>query len=159
MGVPEKPENYSAETMIRNAESWKRRQVIKLAAHIWKNNWSVFGPLRKVGRCGSTKLIKGYVRRRMEVIDEQEINNVAQLLHQICLKESSSEIAISIILSFGAWAVHPLHSKFQDVKVPICFLYGTYDWMSRATADQLQKDGQLQEGSSVHTISLAGHQL
>ena len=25
VGVPEKPEGYSAETMIRNAESWKRR--------------------------------------------------------------------------------------------------------------------------------------
>ena len=81
VGLPEKPEGYSPETMIRNAESWKRRSVIRFAAHVWRNNWSVFGPLRKIGRCGAKRLLKGYVRRRMEVIDEQEIGDVAELLH------------------------------------------------------------------------------
>ena len=43
--------------------------------------------------------------------------------------------------------------------MPVCFLYGQWDWMSRATADKMAEAGLLKDGSVVRTVEKAGHHL
>ena len=64
-----------------------------------------------------------------------------------------------MILEPGAWAKYPLIDVMDKVPVPIGFIYGDSDWMSRTPADQLINDGVLKEGSKAYTVEGAGHQL
>jgi len=64
-----------------------------------------------------------------------------------------------MILAPGAFARHPLVDVIHNVPVKTCFLYGSYDWMTRGVADKLKDEGKLKEGSEVHTIENAGHQM
>jgi len=54
---------------------------------------------------------------------------------QIILREVSSEKCISYILQPGAWAYQPLNEKLKQIKIPINFMYGKSDFMSRNIPD------------------------
>ncbi len=71
----------------------------------------------------------------------------------------SSESCITMKLAPGAWARHPLVDVIDQVPVKACFLYGSYDWMTRGVADKLLEEGKLKQGSEVHTVPNAGHQM
>jgi hypothetical protein len=42
-----------------------------------------------------------------------------------------------MILKMGAWGRDPLEFKLKDLIIPVLFLYGEYDWMTRDTPDRL----------------------
>ena len=75
------------------------------------------------------------------------------------MRPESSLKCIFQILEAGAWAVQPIKEKLPLINVPICFIYGDTDWISRSTADELKQKGRLKEGSEVHSVSNSGHNL
>jgi pimeloyl-ACP methyl ester carboxylesterase len=42
-----------------------------------------------------------------------------------------------MILKVGAWARDPLEFKIKDLNIPILFLYGEYDWMTKDVPDRM----------------------
>ena len=75
---------------------------------MWERNYSPFSILRYTGYYTSSRLIKSYVNRRMKIENENEKINLKELLLQVNLRRKSSEVATTMILSFGAWAREPI---------------------------------------------------
>ena len=42
-----------------------------------------------------------------------------------------------MILKVGAWARDPLEFKLKDLNIPVFFLYGEYDWMTKDVPELL----------------------
>lgn len=121
VGLPEKPEDFSIENLVNRTDSKLGKIGIKFAYHVWENNWPMFGVLRKASTSRSKKILGNYVRNRMELEDEEEQEAMIELFHQVMTRDCSSEVAISMILEFGAYARQPLHSKLPDLQIPVCF--------------------------------------
>ena len=56
-----------------------------------------------------------------------------------------------------AFAVDPLCHKLPNLKIPIAFMYGEYDWVSQACAEQMIGEGKIE--GEVFTTSQSGHHL
>ena len=81
------------------------------------------------------------------------------LLLQAVMRPCSSEVAITMVLKFGAYAREPLINHIPLLKMRVSFLYGDSDWMDRDAADDLFEQGGVKEGSAVVTVPDAGHNL
>ena len=138
-------------------ESATRRFFFRRAANMWESNYSIFSILRCGGYYTSSKLLKSFVERRTKLENEQEKENYKELLLQANLRNKSSEVAITMILGFGAWAREPILFLLQEIGMPIGFFYGSYDWMSRAYPDSLLEQGLLSDGTSIFTVEDSGH--
>ena len=56
------------------------------------------------------------------------------------LRKKSSETGITVILGPFAYARKPLIERVEQLKMPIAFMYGEFDWMERETADNLLRE-------------------
>ena len=102
---------------------------------LWDNNFTPFGPLRFAGSLGTKAFLNFYLGRRMKSItDEEELADMKSYLHQIFLRPASGELALTTILSPGAWAKSPLLFRLPTLQVPVSFFYGEFDWMDATPA-------------------------
>lgn len=81
VGIPEKPEDFTVENLVNKTDSKLGKLGIKVAYHVWENNWPMFGVLRKSSGYRSRKILGGYVRNRMELEDEDEQEAMIELFH------------------------------------------------------------------------------
>ena len=158
VGIQPKPETFSVEN-IAQKQSATRAFMIRRAGGMWESHYSPFSVLRGMGWYAANKLLTGYVNRRLLLDSEQEKEAFKNLLVQITMRDKSSEVAITTILEFGAWARHPMRDRIKEISVPICFLYGDVDWMNRSVADGCVERGEVLPGSFVATVEQAGHHL
>ena len=131
-GVVIKPENFSyKKAKIKG----KQKFVFKIAKRAWKNKWSPFGIMRKSGSLIGKQLIKFYMNRRMRssLSGDEEFDHLLNYLHQIFMREGSTEYAIYICFELGMWAKNPLEKDTvlgnPEIQIPISFFYGDQDWM------------------------------
>ena len=75
---------------------------------LWDWHMSPFTVLRSMGYYGANKMLNGYVRRRLNLDSEAEKEAFKELLLQCNMRDISSEICITILLEFGAWARIPM---------------------------------------------------
>jgi len=159
VGVPKKPESFDLQKIIEKQGSGTGRFVMRQAVSMWDNGWTPSLVMRGIGYFPAKKLATKFVESRMELETEEEREAMSELVVQTSMKPVSSMVCITIILMAGAWAHHPIRERLPEITVPICFMYGDRDWMGRASADNLLAAGRLREGSEVHTIINAGHQM
>lgn len=159
VGVPPKPENFNVETIANRQASRTAAFMFRRIHQLWDYNIGVFTILRKSGYYGANRMLRGFVNRRLRLESPEESEACKELLLQTNLRDISSEVCITMILGFGAFARIPLEPKLPDLTMPVCFLYGQWDWMSRASADKLMDAGKLKHGSMVSTIEKSGHHL
>ena len=53
------------------------------------------------------------------------------------MRKKSSEIAITQVLAFRAYARKPLSERLHLLQMPVIFMHGEYDWVTRESADRL----------------------
>lgn len=63
-----------------------------------------------------------------------EANVFKDYFYHIAAAPGSGEFALRHILAPGAWAHDPLEERLMQLKVPVTFIYGEYDWMNPAAA-------------------------
>lgn len=68
VGIPEKPEDYSYENLVRRQTTFTRRMGIKLMIKLWDNSYSPFSVLRFGGNFGTSKFLNMYLRNRMKCL-------------------------------------------------------------------------------------------
>lgn len=85
--------------------------------------------LKKTGLMDRT--MDQYVRNKLKVTDENEVNLLVKMSILTCTRPESSEIAITMLLKWGAFAREPLCHKLADLVMPQHYFYGERDWMSK----------------------------
>ena len=93
--------------------------------------------IRAAGSLLADNWIGKYVNNRMIVNTQEERDAVKNLIHQMVMRSCSSEVAITMILKFGAYAREPLVNFLPKLKMKVAFLYGDQDWMDREMPDQM----------------------
>lgn len=111
------------------------------------------------GSLAANNMLGKYIDNRMPFQTKEEKDCVKSLLHQTVMKPCSSEVAVTMILKFGAYAREPLINLLPNLQMKVAFLYGDQDWMDQDPADELLSFGHLKDGSSVVTVPQAGHNL
>lgn len=159
VGVPESPNNFNAETIAENMESGSKKLFVKQIGKSWENHTSPFSIMRAGGSITANKLLERYVNNRITLDSKEEKDQMRDLLHQAVMRPCSSEVAITMVLKFGAYAREPLIHLIPNLKMKVSFLYGDMDWMDRDAADKLYNEGSLKRGSAVVTVPNAGHNL
>ena len=76
---------------------------------------------------------------------------------QIFMRPKSGELAIFQLLAPRAYPRVPLCHELPKLKIPIAFMYGVSDWVSREPADVLVKEGKVQ--GEVFMTKDSGHHL
>ena len=81
---------------------------------------------------------KGLMRRiRSDAMTEPEKEEMIEYILQICMRDKSSEVAVFNLLAPLGYSVDPLSNKLHKLSIPIAFMYGEYDWVSREAGDKL----------------------
>ena len=165
VGVCKKPDNYDFST--------NKSTFASIVRSAWKNKWSPFGILRNSGSLIGNSLIKKYISRRMkDSLSPEEQQDMLKYMHQIFMREGSTEYAIFICFEIGLWALNPLESETRlgnpDIAIPISFYYGDSDWMDhrggRRVVDKnifkYSNEATEDKGmSQVHIINESDHHL
>ena len=113
------PESRKLENIIESSESTKRKLSMKMIGSLWETHHvSPFAVARTGGYYGANKLMTNYVNRRFKISQEEKIA-IKNLLLQTNMQNQSSEVAITMILQFGAWARYPQVNQIKHVSVPI----------------------------------------
>lgn len=73
------------------------------------------------------------------------------------MRKKSSEISITQVLAFRAFARKPLSEKLHELQMPVTFMHGEYDWVTSESAQELINQGKVQ--GCVNMISDSGHHL
>jgi cardiolipin-specific phospholipase len=132
-GVCAKPEDFDVKKMRFKDGRGPPKFIRKIASSAWSNKWSPFGVMRKSGSLFGSFLIKKYVNGRMGNLPENEREDLRSYLHQIFMRDGSSEYAIFICFEPGMWPINPLENSDRlgnsDFPIPVSFFYGDVDWM------------------------------
>ena len=64
--------------------------------------------MRAGGSLAAGNMLGKYINNRMTIASQEEKDCVKNLLHQSIMKPCSSEVAITMVLKFGAYAREPL---------------------------------------------------
>jgi len=64
--------------------------------------------MRKSGALLGKRLIKGYLSKRMSMLPPEEFDSMLNYMHQIFMKDGSSEYAIFTCFHLGMYAINPL---------------------------------------------------
>lgn len=115
VGVPPKPDGFSVETLAQRQTSKTAAFAFRRMGQLWDYNIGVFTLLRKSGYYGANKLLTGFVNRRLKLPNPEEAEACKELLLQTNLRDLSSEVAITIILGFGAFARIPLENRIPEL--------------------------------------------
>ena len=73
------------------------------------------------------------------------------------MRPKSSEICLWRLLGPAGYAAVPLCQLLPDLGIPIAFMYGEYDWMSREPADKLISEKKVE--GEVFQTGASGHHL
>ena len=73
------------------------------------------------------------------------------------MRKKSSEVAITQVLAFRAYARRPLSERLHLLQMPTTFMHGEYDWVTRESADRLIAENKVQ--GCVFTVPNGGHHL
>lgn len=73
------------------------------------------------------------------------------------MKPKSGELCIYQLLAPRAYPRVPLCRELPKLSIPIAFLYGSHDWVSREPAEALVKEGKVQ--GEVFVTKESGHHL
>ena len=71
----------------------------------------------------------------MRLNNDEQKTALANYIHQLMVRKKSSEIAITQILAFRLRARQPLCERFTEMKMPVAFMHGEYDWVTHESAD------------------------
>lgn len=115
--------------------------MIKQVGSQWEKHTSPFSIMRMGGSLTAGKMLEKYVNNRITLASEEEKESMKDLLHQTVMRPCSSEVAITMVLKFGAYAREPLLYILPKLKVKVSFLYGDQDWMDSDVADNLLISG------------------
>lgn len=125
--------------------------------------WTPFDFYRMSGQFfGRRGLYNGLKRRVDPAIFEggdEEINNLTTYVYQMMVRKKSSELCLGRLMAPFAYtwvALEPLLPQLKD-KMPMAFIYGEFDWVNRAPADNLIEKGLIQ--GEVFQTENSGHHL
>jgi len=128
----------------------RKSAAARYGAQWFENNWSsfTFSPAdfyRTLGYSMSKIIFKnGLMRRvRSDAMTEPEKEALIEYILQMTMREKSSEISIFNLLAPMGFSVSPLCHTLPNLNIPIAFMYGEYDWVSRDVADKLVLDGKV----------------
>ena len=155
VGLPSPPEGYDQKKRIEMMK--KRGMRFKVAATAWENNWSMWSILRAMGYYGAKNVLGRFVGRRCNIKNEDEKAAMTEILVQTAMRNKSSEVCITMILMSGALARYPCGERIPELKMPVGFMYGKSDWMTKSHAEKLLD--RLDQKSKVYVVKNAGHQL
>ena len=70
-----------------------------------------------------------------ESLSKEEFDDMLEYMHQIFMREGSTEYAIFICFKLGMFAVNPLETDDRlgnpEFSIPVSFFYGDLDWMDQ----------------------------
>jgi pimeloyl-ACP methyl ester carboxylesterase len=66
---------------------------------------------------------------------------------------------VTILLRPDRHSVLPSQGRIHELKVPILFLFGKYDWCESTHYYQLKESDSLKKGSDIKYVENAGHGL
>jgi len=114
-----------------------------------------------VGYRVTKRFVKNGLERRLrsDIFTEEEAEHFIEWVIQMGMRDKSSELAVFQLLAPLAFAEQPLCLKLPDLKgkIPIAFIYGEYDWVTRECADKMLAEGKID--GEVFITSLSGHHL
>lgn len=162
-GVCQKPEGFDLSKIPKGQgpPGW----VKKIATSAWKNKWSPFGLMRKSGSWVGKKMTNFYISRRLaNVLTEEEREHLLVYMHQVFMRDGSTEYAIFICFELGMYAVHPLERGDRlgnpALDLPISFFYGDVDWMDYRGGERIVKVNKYADGlSHVYIVQNSDHHM
>ncbi|CCI42566.1 unnamed protein product [Albugo candida] len=160
-GVPRPP---SFEERKKKIQSHFMYRVADLA---WRSGVTPMTITRAAGPYGP-KLVQRILERRISLMPPNsamrngaiEIQELADYMYQNWALKASGERLIATHLAPGALAVRPLIDELtpKNIKMPITFIYGEYDWMDYHHGLEIIEKFQAQGlSASLHRVEDAGH--
>ena len=73
--------------------------------------------------------------------DEREL--FIEWIVQVGMRPKSTETCVFKLLAPMAFSNEPLGPKLEQLNIPIYFMYGEWDWMTRDVADKLIEEGKV----------------
>ncbi|KAG6961715.1 hypothetical protein JG687_00007554 [Phytophthora cactorum] len=166
-GVPHPPPPPDPKTEEGKAtnRSWLRRMVFSA----WENGVTPMSLARFVGPYGP-KLVQNVVHRRTSFMSEGsamrdgrvDLNELGEYIYHNWALKPSGERAMTTHLAPGAHAVRPLVDTLlpENVKMPLTFIYGEYDWMDYRNGlgivDRFKEKGR---AADLYRVPNGGHQM
>ncbi|KAF1787304.1 Alpha/Beta hydrolase fold [Phytophthora cactorum] len=166
-GVPHPPPPPDPTTEEGKAtnRSWLRRMVFSA----WENGVTPMSLARFVGPYGP-KLVQNVVHRRTSFMSEGsamrdgrvDLNELGEYIYHNWALKPSGERAMTTHLAPGAHAVRPLVDTLlpENVKMPLTFIYGEYDWMDYRNGlgivDRFKEKGR---AADLYRVPNGGHQM
>lgn len=145
-GVGRKPDDWAPPASLQSP--WTvRGQLYRLAVAAWEGGITPGGIIRTLGPYGK-RMVEGYTRRRFQSrghhFTEDEVQAFQAYMYHVLAAPGSGEFALNKILEPFAFPRAPLEDRMHELKVPITFVYGQYDWMDPKAAarvcDSLEKE-------------------
>jgi len=159
VGIPNKPEgyNFDEDAAKKIGKSRTKKLLLRFAKYMYRKKVSPFSIMRKSSRLIAPCFLKGYMKRRLSMIEGKENKVLGNHLYQILMRKGSGEYALLHILELGAWAVSPLQARLVDITVPVTFLFGDVDWMDPTAAYALVD--KVSVPLNVEIVAGCGHHL
>jgi cardiolipin-specific phospholipase len=133
-----------------------RRKMPGWIGHVWDWNLTPQWLVRASGPLGS-RLVGGYVQRRMNHLPEEERATFHKYMYHITTLSGSGEYSLAHLLAPGAFARKPLMTRLANVRVPVTFIYGELDWMDYRHAAVASK--RMDVPTKIERIPAGGHHM
>jgi cardiolipin-specific phospholipase len=153
LGIPAPPGELSPKEWMKK-RSWGIRTVTKIAKYLVSKGITPASILRKLGPF-SSNLVRLYVQKRWRNLPQEDLKHLEVYLEQVNLYPGSGEYALKEIVVEGAYAIKPLYNRITNT--PVLFIYGDWDWMDRAGAEQNAKKNSSRVICEI--ISGSGHHM
>ena len=163
-GVPYVPPDFDV-SQLRFKNGKKPSKLLKsIGKNVWNKKWSPFGVMRKSGALLGKKIIKSYLNKRMGDLPKEEFDIMLNYMHQIFMREGSTEYAIFICFQLGMFAVNPLENADRlgnpELNLPISFFYGDIDWMDQDGGKRvIEKNIYADSLSRLYIVSNSDHHM
>ena len=134
-GIGRRPDDWTLPEQLRSP--WTvRGQLYRAATAAWNRGVTPGSIVRCLGPFG--RRIEGYTRRRFQMrgknLSEQETVPFEKYMYHVLAAPGSGEFALNKILEPFAFPRQPLEDRLHELKVPVTFIYGEFDWMDPKAA-------------------------
>jgi len=137
------------------------RMLFGFLKYGWENGITPHNLLCFLGPIGQKMFSKyqdfHFAGKTRSALDEESELLMRDYTWQIMVNPKGSEKCLPNILSFGAWAHEPLIRELSNMKVPIDFVYGQYDWMEVNMA--VEAKSVMSVPSRIAVVDNCGHQI
>ncbi|KAF4318702.1 hypothetical protein JM18_006546 [Phytophthora kernoviae] len=165
MPHPPPPPDPTTEEGKAVNRSWLRRMIF-LA---WERGMTPMSLARFVGPYGP-KLVQNVVHRRASFMSEGsamrdgrvDLTELGDYIYNNWALKSSGERAMTTHLAPGAHAIRPLVDLLtpENVKMPLTFIYGEYDWMDyRHGQGIVERFKSADRAADLYRVPNGGHQM